>query len=639
MVLSGDQEASGVFDILGSSRDSRDFWDACGDRQAASIATQGLSLQFSSPPVLSSAPSCTASSDPIKRAAIRELISDMEDVGVVSSVSLSSVGFWSHIFVVPKKQGKWRLVLDLSRLNRLVVRETFQMISLLDVFSSIRPSDWMATLDIESAYWHVPVQPQFRKFFQFRFRERGFQFRVMPFGLTTAPWLFNRIMTPIVTGLGRSGIRVMAYLDDFLVLASRAQISDHLSRVESTLVRAGFSISGKSQRTPSRSLQFLGVVISVDSMSTSIPLSAQESMVSRSRDLLDSPSVSRRDLESLVGSLGFYSIYIFFLRPLFWELTARMNQESLSDERDLQISLSVPLRRCLGRIAASDLSFPRLFSRPSTLFKIMTDASDVGWGATWDEHSIQGRWSARQSRESINAKELRAVVLAISHWGHLLSGRSVLVYTDNVTAAAVVRRRGSPSSPLLSHIAMKLEVVCHRFGIQVLAAHVAGQRNVVADSLSRRRPQPSEWSLSVGKFESLCRRWGRPEVDLFATRDNAKTSVFVSPLPTDKYSDCLTLSWALWRRLYAYPPSRLLRFFVPRLEQLNAHQTLILVFPWWERRPWFQHLRGLWLAEGLVPVPLSLERQDLTQVVQGRRIAHPNPGILNLHAVLLSGRH
>ena len=61
---------------------------------------------------------------------------------------------------------------------------------------------------------------------------------------------------------------------------------------------------------------------------------------------------------------------------------------------------------------------------------------------------------------------------------------------------------------------------------------------------------------------SLCQRWGRPEVDLCATWDNAKTAVFVSPLPTDEFSDCLTLLWFPWRHLYAFPPSKLLKFLV-----------------------------------------------------------------------------
>ena len=562
----------------------------------------------------------------------------MESLGVVSRIPLSSVGFWGHIFVVPKKEGSWRLILDLAPLNVFVVHETFQMVSLQDVFSAVRQSDWMASLDIEKDYWHVPVAPLFRKFFQFRFEDRGFQFRVMPFGLTTAPWIFNRLITPIVCSLVRSGIQVLAYLDDFLVLAPKSSIVDHVATVESTLVQAGFSMSDKSCRTPSRSVQFLGVVISSESMCSSLPVSVQESVVAQARELGARACVSRRLLESFIGTLSFYSDHVFCLRPLFWELTAWTNRESSTLTRDLQFVASPSLRDCLPRISLLDLSVPRSFAPPQDLVSILSDASDTGWGATWGARTLRGEWSVRQARLSINARELKAVVLAISRWAPLLSGRSIQVFSDNVAAAATIRRRGSPSSPLLCRLAQELEEVCLQFRLKVIASHVAGERNVVADSLSRRRPQPSEWSLSTRVFELLCWRWGCPEVDLCATRDNAKTKVFVSPLPTDEFSDCLTLSWGLWRHLYAFPPSRLLRRLVPRLEQLSARQTLILVFSWWERRPWFQRLRSLWLAGGLDLVPLSLERQDLLRRVQDWVFFfHPNPGIFMLHAVLLSG--
>ena len=407
--------------------------------------------------------------------------------------------------------------------------------------------------------------------------------------------------------------------------------------VESTLIRAGFSISEKSQRIPSRSIQFLGVVVSSETMCSSLPVSVQCSVVTQARELVARACVSRRSLESFIGTIGFYSDHVFCLRPLFWELTAWTNRESSALTRDLQFVPSPSLRDCLRRISLLDLSVPRSFSPPVNLVSILTDASDTGWGATWGAKTLRGEWSVRQTRWSINARELKAIVLAISSWAPQLSGRSIQIFSDNVAAAATIRRRGSPCAPLLCRLAQELEEVCLQFHLKVVASHVAGERNVVADSLSRRRPQPSEWSLSERVFESLCRRWGRPEVDLCATQDNAKTEVFVSPLPTDEFSDCLTLSWDLWSHLYAFPPTRLLTRFVPRLEQLSARQTLVLVFPWWERRPWFQQLRSLWLAGGLDPVPLSLERRDLSQRVQDRVFYHPNPRVLRLHAVLLLG--
>ena len=157
VVVKVDRNPRSGFDVLGRSPELRAFWDSCGDPFAASVATDGLSLQFVSSPPLGPAPDCSASRVPEKREALRDQVAAMESLGVVSRIPLSSVGFWGHIFVVPKKGGSWRLILDLSPLNVFVVHETFQMVSLQDVFSAVRQSDWMASLDIEKAYWHVPV--------------------------------------------------------------------------------------------------------------------------------------------------------------------------------------------------------------------------------------------------------------------------------------------------------------------------------------------------------------------------------------------------------------------------------------------------------------------------------------------------
>ena len=120
----------------------------------------------------------------------------------------------------------------------------------------------------------------------------------------------------------------------------------------------------------------------------------------------------------------------------------------------------------------------------------------------------------------------------MSRWSQQLSGLELLVYTDNITAAAVVWRRGSTKLMLLSRVARDLEEVCDRHAIRLDAAHVAGEHNVVANVLSHCRPQPLEWKLSTEAFRRICWKWGVPEVDLCATFEKAKTELFVSPLPT-----------------------------------------------------------------------------------------------------------
>ena len=73
---------------------------------------------------------------------------------------------------------------------------------------------------------------------------------------------------------------------------------------------------------------------------------------------------------------------------------------------------------------------------------------------------------------------------------------------------------------------------CHPRRIVLRARHIPGRLNVIADKLSRHNQViQREWSLSQQVFNLLCSKWGRPQVDLFATRFNHRLPKFVSPVP------------------------------------------------------------------------------------------------------------
>ncbi|KAL0173182.1 hypothetical protein M9458_033493, partial [Cirrhinus mrigala] len=73
-------------------------------------------------------------------------------------------GFYSRYFIVPKKDGGLRPILDLRLLNRAVMRLRFKMLTLSQVVSQIRSEDWFVTIDLKDAYFHISILPQHRKF-------------------------------------------------------------------------------------------------------------------------------------------------------------------------------------------------------------------------------------------------------------------------------------------------------------------------------------------------------------------------------------------------------------------------------------------------------------------------------------------
>ena len=209
--------ATGVFSSTCSPAPVSTFWDQLQDPVAKSAKLEGVSLDFASSPPLSAAPPCSVSRNPSKKQEIIRQVEDLVDSGRVSEVPLSSIGFWGHVFLV-EQPNKMRLILDLSPLNKFLNIPSFQMVSMPEILKMISPGDWMTSVDIEKAYWQVPIHPHFRKFFQFRIDDKGFQFQVMPFGLSTAPFWFTTVIKPIIAFLSKQGIKVTSYIDGLFYL-------------------------------------------------------------------------------------------------------------------------------------------------------------------------------------------------------------------------------------------------------------------------------------------------------------------------------------------------------------------------------------------------------------------------------------
>ena len=113
-----------------------------------------------------------------------EILSMLVKGAIERVVNKSLLGFYSLLFVMPKKNGKLRLVIDLRSLNHHLRKEKFHMETPANLRHSIQKQDWVISLDLTDAYLHVPIHPSSRKFLRFSYQDEVFQFRVLPFGLS-----------------------------------------------------------------------------------------------------------------------------------------------------------------------------------------------------------------------------------------------------------------------------------------------------------------------------------------------------------------------------------------------------------------------------------------------------------------------
>ena len=175
-------------------------------------------------------------------------------------------GWYGTYFLVPKKTGGWRPILNLRPLNQLLVVEKFKMETLRNIVLAVREGEWMASLDLKDAYFHVPIIPQHRKFLRFCVQGRCYQYRVLPFGLSTSPRIFTKVLAPVMAALRLRGFHVHPYLDDILVRAgSQELLKEALEVAQSFLELAGFIVNlPKSHLAPTQDLVFVGARFRTD---------------------------------------------------------------------------------------------------------------------------------------------------------------------------------------------------------------------------------------------------------------------------------------------------------------------------------------------------------------------------------------
>ena len=150
--------------------------------------------------------------------------------------------FISPLFLVDKKGGGGgRPVINLKRLNHLVQYNHFQMEGLGTLLNSLRQGESLSKLDLKDAYFSIPIHPKDRKFLRFRWPQGGHlhEFLVLPFRLSSSPWVFTHLMKAPITFLRQRAFN-KANLRD-LITATGLEISNWIQIVNfSTRVTVKF---------------------------------------------------------------------------------------------------------------------------------------------------------------------------------------------------------------------------------------------------------------------------------------------------------------------------------------------------------------------------------------------------------------
>ena len=566
----------------------------------------GYRIPFDRLPPLSERPLSLPAYSPhsIRGVALNQELQSLLRKGPVEPAP-QSPGFYSRLFLVQKASGSWRPIIDLSTLNGFITSSRFHMETPRSVLNSIRPGDWMISLDLQDAFLQVPVHHDSRRYLRFVVDGKTFQFRVLCFGLTTAPQVFTRIMAPVSAILHRHGVRMLRYLDDWLILASsKIACIQSRDRLLSVCTELGIQVN----LTPARANNLIRLI----------------------EEFLSTPSPPASLWRRLLGHLSSLILLVSggMIRIRLLQLCLKDQWDFLDDQ--FQVSWS-PLCRedLLWWSREVQLREGVSLSLPAPDISFFSDASGVGWGALVGEHHASGLWLPHQKALSINMRELLAVQLGLQAFEHLLMGMSVALFCDNTTTVAYLRRSGGTFSSTLNATAREVLLWAESRCIHLLPQFIMGSSNVNADALSN-QVIGSEWTLHQEVVDQLVHKWPAV-IDLFATSLTARLPVYFSPAsdPRAAGTDALLQPWDDLQA-YAFPPIAIIRRVLLKLRS-SKNCELTLIAPFWPPRDWFPDLLEL-----LSDVPITLSgRRDLLRQPHFHRF-HQNLPMLRLTAWRLS---
>lgn len=526
-------------------------------------------------------------------------ITKNKSIGVISACSNPQVVSPLHVVSSGEKK---RLILDLSGLNCFLETNHFKLESWNTAWPFLEKARFACTFDFRAGYHHVKMSQRSSDFLAFSLdsppKAPFWKFTALPFGLSTAPWLFTKIFKPLLARWRSRGIKVFLYLDDGLILAETEKEAERAGEwVREDLESAGVQLAPeKCSWSPSSRFVWLGYECDLERGTVSPTESRLDKTEARLEELIDGatrPTVLSR--QRFLGSIA--SMFVVLGDQGVARSRALLNsvavaqRSSRSDEWSMELSADEQRELRFWKENLRGMSVRAIKAVFCPDWQVYCDASAFGVGAVLKDAMGVVRDRVSQvggkgfENESSAERELKAVKFAISEWREMIEG-SVEVLSDSQAAVAILRK-GSMTASLHSLAREVWELL----GVMRDAQFTWIPRglNTEADEASRDLDF-DDWGLDWSVVNWAQSEWGEIKCDWFADETNRKCNVFFSRTPsgTTRGTNVFDHGWraAAFGLAWWVPPPVL----VPRLIQTAraVRAKGILGIPKWTGHTSFQ---------------------------------------------------
>lgn len=380
--------------------------------------------------------------------------------------------YGAPVIFVRKKDGSKRLCVDYRALNDISIRKRFPLPLMEDIFDTIAGAKVFSSLDLLSGYHQVRVKllDIYKTAFVTPFGQ--YAWRVMPFGLHSAPATFQQLMNEIFSDvLGKS---VVVYLDDILVFSKT--VEEHKIHLRQALeILRQHQLVAKTSKCFffQHTLRFLGHVI------TPSGIAPDPDKIKAIQNWAEIKSI--KQAQSFLGLAGFYRRFIHE----FSKYTACMH-----DYIAKKVEWGEEQQRNFELLKEKLVSPPILIlPSPEFTFVVYADASNEYMGAVLhqvDKNNIllgvvayeSKKFKDAELRYPVREKEFLAIINALRKWRHFLLDKRFILFTDHESLEKL-RNQPFPIGRMLRWMDFY-----EMFDIDV--RHIKGEKNVVADCLSRK---------------------------------------------------------------------------------------------------------------------------------------------------------
>ncbi len=410
----------------------------------------------------------------------------------------------SPIGIIPKphQPGKFRLIVDLSApkgssVNDFIPPElcSLEYASIDDaakIVTQCGEGALMAKLDLKSAYRMVPVHPADQALLGIRWEGKTFIDHALPFGLRSAPKIFNAVADGLTWALLYSGVDpVLHYLDDFFFCsaAHSPACKDNLAMAVATSDHLGLPVAPHKVEGPTTTLTFLGIEID----STKRELRLPQAKLARTENLLQSwegrRTATKHELQCLIGHLNHAAKVVRPGRTFLRELIRTM---SIPKHSYHKVRLNLLCRADIAWWALFISQWNGVSLFPTSLPRgpsVVSDASGTwGCGAFTGDHLpiwFHLPWPpSGWEGKNIAVKEMIPMVISAGIWGKQWRGRTVEFRSDNMAVVHALSK-GAAREPHLAHLLCCLSFLEATFGFEHRVSHIPGKLNMGADALSR----------------------------------------------------------------------------------------------------------------------------------------------------------